>query len=214
MWDAKSLDPAIAAAEGQQRRGPRRRATSPATTRRSERLPNPPPAIDASHFVRATGWTGCAPPWSAAGVDTQVIPEAHVCQCEEVTAREILEVRPPRYLGWNGTLRNSTDLTALLGNGEPEPGPGQAAHPRRHGPVPGAALPRAGGGAHGARRPGRRLARHPACDLPRAGPPPAARPRRHSCRKRPRWPSTGTSGSASPARLRRTGTSRHDGGYA
>jgi hypothetical protein len=60
----------------------------------------------------------------AAVIDAAMIPglaEAHVCQCEEVTAREILEVRPPRYLGWNGTLRNSTDLAALLGNGDPNP---------------------------------------------------------------------------------------------
>ena len=45
----------------------------------------------------------------------------HVCQCEEVTAREILEVRQPRYLGAetpdNEALRpNRRDLRGLLGD--------------------------------------------------------------------------------------------------
>jgi hypothetical protein len=47
--------------------------------------------------------------------------EAYVCQCEEVTAREILEVRPPRYLGWPGSKRNDNDLRSLLGEGPPNP---------------------------------------------------------------------------------------------
>jgi hypothetical protein len=38
-----------------------------------------------------------------------------------VTAREILEVRPPRYLNWERPLRNSAELSALLGNGPPNP---------------------------------------------------------------------------------------------
>ena len=45
----------------------------------------------------------------------------HVCQCEEVTAREILEVRPPRYLGWQDERRNDRSLSALLGDGPPNP---------------------------------------------------------------------------------------------
>jgi hypothetical protein len=75
-----------------------------------------------------------------------------VCQCEEVTAREILEVRPPRYLDWQDERRNDRSLSALLGEGPPNPRPDQAADPRRHGPVPGPALPRAGRGPAGARR--------------------------------------------------------------
>jgi thioredoxin reductase len=47
--------------------------------------------------------------------------EPHVCQCEEVTAREILEVRPPRYLAWNERLRNDRSLSALIGEGPPDP---------------------------------------------------------------------------------------------
>ncbi|TIP11047.1 FAD-dependent oxidoreductase [Mesorhizobium sp.] len=47
--------------------------------------------------------------------------EFHVCQCEEVTAREILEVRPPRYLGWQTERRSDRSLSALLGEGPPNP---------------------------------------------------------------------------------------------
>jgi len=47
--------------------------------------------------------------------------EPYVCQCEEVTAREILEVRPPRYLGWPEDRRNRRDLRELLGDGTPNP---------------------------------------------------------------------------------------------
>ncbi len=63
--------------------------------------------------------------WVRAAVVEAVLPpgqaEPHVCQCEEVTARDILEVRPPRYLQWDRPRRNSTDLTALLGEGAPNP---------------------------------------------------------------------------------------------
>lgn len=47
--------------------------------------------------------------------------EFHVCQCEEVTAREILEVRPPRYLDWQNERRNDRSLSGLLGEGPPNP---------------------------------------------------------------------------------------------
>ena len=47
--------------------------------------------------------------------------EPYVCRCEEVTAREILEVRPPRYLGWPDDGRNRRDLRSLLGEGAPNP---------------------------------------------------------------------------------------------
>jgi hypothetical protein len=47
--------------------------------------------------------------------------EFHVCQCEEVTAREILEVRPPRYLDWQNERRNDRSLSALLGEEPPNP---------------------------------------------------------------------------------------------
>lgn len=46
----------------------------------------------------------------------------HVCQCEAVTARDILDVRPPRYLGRTGEGRNAShDLRSLLREGPPDP---------------------------------------------------------------------------------------------
>ena len=117
IWAVKSLDPAVAEAEG------RRAASHAAAQLSGHTLPvapvEPPPAIAAASLSNyRLAWV------RAAVIDAAIVPglaEAHVCQCEEVTAREILEVRPPRYLGWNGTLRNSTDLAALLGNGDPNP---------------------------------------------------------------------------------------------
>ena len=38
-----------------------------------------------------------------------------------MTAREILEIRPPRYLDWQNERRNDRSLTALLGDGPPNP---------------------------------------------------------------------------------------------
>lgn len=55
--------------------------------------------------------------------------EPYVCQCEEVTAAEILMVRPPRYLGWVGKQGNesaaamgcSHTLAQLAGDGPANP---------------------------------------------------------------------------------------------
>ncbi len=45
----------------------------------------------------------------------------HVCRCEEVSARDILEVRPPRYLAAAPDRRNDRSLASLLGNGPANP---------------------------------------------------------------------------------------------
>jgi thioredoxin reductase len=49
--------------------------------------------------------------------------EPFVCQCEEVTAVEILSVRPPRYLGWNRQADSATlrSLASLVAEGPPSP---------------------------------------------------------------------------------------------
>ena len=47
--------------------------------------------------------------------------EPYVCQCEEVTAREILELRPPRYLAWPDDRRNTRTLRQMLGETPPNP---------------------------------------------------------------------------------------------
>ncbi len=105
VWPAKSLDRTVAEAEG-------RRAAAHAAGLDAPDAPLPePPAFDLAAY--RTAWV------QAVVVQGEGAP--HVCQCEEVTARDILEVRPPAYLGWRETLRNDADLSALLGNGPPSP---------------------------------------------------------------------------------------------
>jgi len=43
--------------------------------------------------------------------------EVNVCQCEEVTRRELVETKPPRYLKWDSPQMNARDLAALLRDG-------------------------------------------------------------------------------------------------
>ncbi len=120
VWAAKSMDRGVAEAEG-------RRAAADAARRVAggetgvEREPMtdpdaPPPATAPADYRLA--WVRHAVVEAAMPPGT---PEAYVCQCEEVTAREILEVHPPRYLKWERPRRNSADLSALLGEGAPNP---------------------------------------------------------------------------------------------
>jgi thioredoxin reductase len=102
IWAAKTLDPEIAQAEG-------RRA---AATEGAALAPAPSESYDLGAYRLA---------WVRASV-LEADGTTHVCQCEEVTAREILEVRPPRYLGWEDPKRrNSRDLRSLLGAAPPNP---------------------------------------------------------------------------------------------
>ena len=41
----------------------------------------------------------------------------NICQCEEVTRRELVQTRPPRYLGWDSPQMKARDLTTLLRDG-------------------------------------------------------------------------------------------------
>jgi NADPH-dependent 2,4-dienoyl-CoA reductase/sulfur reductase-like enzyme len=110
IWPAKTRDPAIATEEGRQAA----RAAAAALGRPAPQ--DPPTAIPVA-----------GPDIGAYRLDwvrTAVVEnpgEPYVCQCEEVTARDILEVRPPRYLGWSDPRRNRRDLRELLGNGTPNP---------------------------------------------------------------------------------------------
>ncbi len=99
IWPAKTLDPAIAAAEG-------RRCVVPAA-------PAAAPAQGFDFDAYRLAWVRA----SVIGAEG----EPHVCRCEEVTAREILEVRPPRYLGPQSDRRNDRSLHSLLGEGPPNP---------------------------------------------------------------------------------------------
>lgn len=106
VWAGKLTDPAVAEAEG-------RRAVAAIVGNRDASpaaQPDDPADLDGDlkRWVRASVVAG---------------GDAYVCQCEEVTAREILEVRPPRYLGWKAPARSQkpADLPSLLGNGPASP---------------------------------------------------------------------------------------------
>jgi thioredoxin reductase len=43
--------------------------------------------------------------------------DVHVCQCEEVTRRELVGVQPPRYLKWQSDRMSARNLDTLLGDG-------------------------------------------------------------------------------------------------
>lgn len=112
VWPAKTSNPEIARAEG-------RRAAQDAATalgcRPAVTLP-PWPAPEAGYDVGAYRLD-----WVRASV-VEAEADVQVCRCEEVTAREILEVRPPRYLAWEDrTGRNDRSLRSLLGHGAPHP---------------------------------------------------------------------------------------------
>lgn len=111
IWPYKSLDPDVAASEG-------RRAARDVAARLGLAGPGsetetviPVPACDVSAYRLG---------WVRASV-VEAFDEPHVCRCEEVTAREILELRPPRYLKWGGAGRNDRSLRAMLGEGTPHP---------------------------------------------------------------------------------------------
>lgn len=111
IWPEKSRDAAIAEAEARHAA-----ATAARTLGFEAELPPVPaapgaPAYDIDAYRRD---------WVRASV-IEAASECHVCQCEEVTAREILEVRPPRYLDWQAASNRAPTLEALLGEGPPHP---------------------------------------------------------------------------------------------
>jgi len=106
IWAAKTRDRAIAEAEAA------RAVAALGTAARADSAASlPAPEYDISDYRLA---------WVRASV-IEARAEFHVCQCEEVTAREILEIRPPRYLDWQNERRNDRSLSALLGEGPPNP---------------------------------------------------------------------------------------------
>ena len=111
IWPAKSLDPAVAAAEGERAASAVAAALGRAAPPSGAAAAPDAPGFDLDAYrldwVRATV------------IDAQ--GEPYVCQCEEVTAREIVELRPPRYLGWRDERRNSRTLRQMLGDAPPNP---------------------------------------------------------------------------------------------
>lgn len=110
IWAAKSADDAVAESEGTAAADAALVALGLASTL----LPTPftpPAAPDIGAYRKA---------WVRAAV-VEAIADMHVCQCEEVTAREILEVRPPRYLKMPPVGNEARSLAEILGDGPPDP---------------------------------------------------------------------------------------------
>ena len=105
-WPAKAADPAVAEAEG-------RRAV--ASLLGEDPAPAPAPDGRPGLAAERMAWV------QALVVDGAGDDGPYVCRCEEVTAREIMEVRPPRYLNASPRPRNDTSLRALLGEAAPNP---------------------------------------------------------------------------------------------
>lgn len=117
-WPAKAHDRAVAEMEGR-----RAAAAAAASLGLAAACIVPLPAPDAAQPDLAEyrlGWVrACV---IEASVDPAAPDGPHVCQCESVTARDILDVRPPRYLGWQDSRRNAPrDLRSLLRHGPPDP---------------------------------------------------------------------------------------------
>ena len=112
VWPAKTLDPKIAQAEG--RRAAADVAVSIGVTSTAPAT-EPPLPDKPGHDVE-----GYRLDWVRATV-VEASGEPYVCQCEEVTAHDILELRPPRYLAWLDDRRNTRTLPQMLGDAPPNP---------------------------------------------------------------------------------------------
>jgi NADPH-dependent 2,4-dienoyl-CoA reductase/sulfur reductase-like enzyme len=111
IWPAKTLDPEIARAEG-------KRAAAGVAASLGIAVATPPPP------AKPETWDHDPEAYRLDWVRAFVVDasgEPYVCQCEEVTAREILELRPPRYLAWPEDRRNTRSLRQLLGEAPPNP---------------------------------------------------------------------------------------------
>jgi thioredoxin reductase len=113
IWPAKTLDPDIARAEGRRAAADVAAALGLSIAVPVAALPPEAPAYDLDAYRLEWVRTNV--------IEVGASGEPYVCQCEEVTAREILEVRPPRYLGWPEDKRNTRALRHLLGEGAPNP---------------------------------------------------------------------------------------------
>jgi thioredoxin reductase len=111
IWAAKTLDPAIARAEGT-------RAAVVVAASFGLAFPGPPASPQPEPTGHDPGTYRLD--WVRASV-VDAAGEPYVCQCEEVTAREILELRPPRYLAWPADRRNTRTLNQMLGEAPPSP---------------------------------------------------------------------------------------------
>ena len=116
IWAKKSADASLAESEG-------RLAASAALDAIGLAAPAPDivaprPEYPADHAGDRLG------DYRKAWVHASVVgapSETHVCQCEEITAAEILDVSPPRYLDVPRLPNRQRGLAETLGDGPPDP---------------------------------------------------------------------------------------------
>jgi hypothetical protein len=78
-----------------------------AEVRRGVRMPMSPAPFEVQSYWQA---------WLRAQIEAGGW-EVNVCQCEEVTRRELIETKPPRYLKWESPQMSARDLTTLMRDG-------------------------------------------------------------------------------------------------
>ena len=104
--EGKLVDPSIGAAEGDRAAIAAVRALG-ATVADSAPIPGTGKADEVhGHWQR----------WLRAEIAACGV-EVNICQCEEVTRRELVELKPPRYLNWGGSQVPPHSLAALRGDG-------------------------------------------------------------------------------------------------
>jgi thioredoxin reductase len=111
IWAAKTMDPSIARAEGQRAAAAAAMSLGPA---------NSPPAPAASPDTPPRDIDTYLLDWVRETV-VDAAGDPYVCLCEEVTVREVMELRPPRYLAWPDDRRNRPALDRMRGNAPPNP---------------------------------------------------------------------------------------------
>jgi len=104
--DGKRLDPAIAAAEGRRAAAAVAQSLGAASVETATAAPAESGPERHGHWQRwlraeiaASGW------------------DVHICQCEEVTRRELVDLRPPRYLNWGSSQMQARNLENLAKDG-------------------------------------------------------------------------------------------------
>jgi thioredoxin reductase len=118
VHDGMLGDPEIARAQGRMAgRAAAASLATPADTPTASpaagtpRAPGPVPLPSAAEGVHAHWQRWLASLVAAGGWDV------NVCQCEEVTRRELVETRPPRYLGWDSPPMRARSVATLLQDG-------------------------------------------------------------------------------------------------
>lgn len=106
IFDAKLLDPTVARTEGQ-------RAGAAAARALGGTPEEPPPATAPGEIAEVHGyWLR----WLRAEIAASNW-DVNICQCEEVTRRELVELRPPRYLNWGSSQMKARTVEALKQDG-------------------------------------------------------------------------------------------------